>query len=127
MAKKRGGQSNLILGKIGEILALKFLRKSGYRILATNYRAPKGEIDIIGQDKNFLVFFEVKTRIGTSLGFPEEAVTPRKIKSIITTANTFLSKKGNKKDRYRIDVVSIILNPDKTVLDIRHYQNITGE
>jgi putative endonuclease len=66
------------LGSKGEDLAVRFLEKKGYRILSRNFRTPVGEIDVIAEDRNTLVFIEVKTRTDDSFGHPFEAVTFRK-------------------------------------------------
>jgi Holliday junction resolvase-like predicted endonuclease len=62
------------LGIEGEDLAVKFLRKIGYKIVAKNYKTQIGEIDIIARDCETTVFIEVKTRTNDSFGYPFEAV-----------------------------------------------------
>ena len=64
------------LGKKGEELALRFLKKRGYRIIEKNYVCKMGEMDIIAKEKDTLVFIEVKTRTSTVFGPPQLAVTP---------------------------------------------------
>ena len=61
---------NNILGKRGEQLAVSFLEKKGYQILATNWRHRRAEIDIIAMDEDVLVFVEVKTRNNNNFGEP---------------------------------------------------------
>ena len=58
------------LGKRGEELAEGYLRAAGCGILATNYRCPWGEIDLIAQDGEELAFVEVRTRRGSAFGTP---------------------------------------------------------
>lgn len=67
-----------VLGIEGENAAAKFLEKKGYRIISRNYKTHIGEIDIIAQDGNTIVFVEVKTRGNESFGKPFEAVNKRK-------------------------------------------------
>jgi len=64
------------LGKRGEDLALTFLKKKHYKILARNFRAKRfGEIDIVACNKNQIVFVEVKTKSNYYFGYPEEEFT----------------------------------------------------
>ena len=116
------------LGNLGENLALKHLQKNkGYKFIERNFRSKFGEIDLILQDKDVLVFVEVKTRFSQSFGNPEEAVTPWKIRSIIKTAQYFSLKHPKLPESIRIDVVAIDLDPKKEkLLNLRHFKNITG-
>ena len=74
---------NKIEGDMGETRAAKFLREKGYRILQTNYKTKFGEIDIIAQDKNVIVFVEVKERATLAFGRPIEAVNFQKQQTIL--------------------------------------------
>jgi putative endonuclease len=58
------------LGKTGEAEAQKYLLKENYKILEINFRCRLGEIDIIAQDGEYLVFIEVKTRTSNLFGSP---------------------------------------------------------
>ena len=69
---------HIIFGNKGEELALKFLKKLKYTILQTNWRYKKDEIDIIGIDKDMLVFVEVKTRKSDIFCRPEQTITNKK-------------------------------------------------
>ena len=66
------------LGPWGEALAAAFLRKRGYHIVATNYRSRYGEIDIIAENAEYLVFAEVKLRRTAHFGAAREFVDLRK-------------------------------------------------
>ena len=67
--------SNISIGRKGEELAQEFLKKQGYKILETNKHFSKFcEIDIIAEDKNTLVFCEVKTRKFDALKFEKVLV-----------------------------------------------------
>lgn len=85
------------LGKEGEKEAIRFLVEKGYKILHHNWHSRKYELDIIAQDLNELVIVEVKTRRNTLYGLPEDSVDNRKIRKIVTSANTYLQK-------YKIDL-----------------------
>ena len=83
------------------------MKRSGYRILEQNYRNKIGEIDIIAQDGDTLVFVEVKARRTNKFGNPKWAVTPTKQRKISMVALAYL-KTFNKGDaKARFDVVSI--------------------
>ncbi len=63
-----------VLGKKGEDLVAKYLKKQGCKILRRNYRTPFGEADIIAKDKDEIAFIEVKTRTTDNYGLPSEGV-----------------------------------------------------
>ncbi len=124
------------VGKIGEELAVKFLKKKGYRILERNYRRKWCEVDIIAEkpakrrifgdsEEGILVFVEVKTRRGERFGAPEESVDWRKKKQLARSARAFVSF-NNYPGRYRVDVVCVVLGDDWKPVRIDHYENITG-
>lgn len=76
-------------GKIGEEIAVGFLRKKGYKILETNWRIEKWEVDIIAQQNKERIFVEVKTRFSEDYGDAAEAVTLQKQKYLINSANLY--------------------------------------
>ncbi len=73
-----------------ETLACRYLEERGVRIVERNYRTRAGEIDIIGLHEGFLVFVEVKYRTDLRCGFPEEAVTCAKQRTICRTAQWYI-------------------------------------
>ena len=114
--------SNKAIGVKGEEFAQEYLRKLGYQIIETNKRFSRFcEIDIIAKDKNTLVFVEVKTRSSDFCGLPMEAVTKAKYENIKIGLYTYLQDTNIKYKNYRIDVISIILNPE---IQIQHLKNI---
>ena len=68
-------RSRLNIAKTGESYAVAHLEARGYKILAQNYRAVRGEIDLVAQDGDCIVFVEVKTRRSLKFGLPQAAVT----------------------------------------------------
>ena len=104
------GMDKKELGKQGEELAIRFLKKSGYRILEKNYVCKLGEIDIIAKEKDTLAFIEVKTRTSTLFGPPELSVTPFKQMQLSKAALYFLKEKRLDDVKARFDVVSILLD-----------------
>jgi putative endonuclease len=101
------------LGKQGEEIAATYLRKLGYLILETNWRAGRNELDLIAKDKEFLVIIEVKSRSNDTFAEPEEAVTIPKQQAIIRAANSYIYRKNIKLET-RFDIISIIHNNNET-------------
>lgn len=95
------------LGQAGEEKAKKLLLSKGYKILHTNWKSGKREIDIIAENKDCIVFVEVKTRTDNQIQPPSKAVTSEKQKSIIYAAEHYLKIYNISKDS-RFDIISII-------------------
>jgi len=111
------------LGDIGEELARKFLKKKGYRIRETNFRCREGEIDIIAEQKDYLVFIEVRTKTSTSFGSPEESVTFAKKEKLIASALAYMGSHKDLPDNWRIDFVGIELDPKGKTTRIELIEN----
>ena len=94
-------------GKFGEDLAVRHLKKNGYRVLCRNYRTRYGEIDIIAQDADTMVFVEVKSRRSLTYGPPKYAITFDKQERISKTALYYLKTSGQSNVRARFDVVTV--------------------
>jgi putative endonuclease len=115
------------LGKSGEDLAVSFLKNNGFEILERNYRYGHKEIDIIGKDKNTIVFIEVKTGRSKSFGSPQERVNLRKQKSMIEVAQAYIQSHGSCGEKdfpdydFRFDVVAIDF--EKGEMKIEHIKN----
>jgi len=105
-------------GEIGEAIALRFLRKNGYKIIELNYRSRLGEIDIIARDGDVLAFIEVKARRTNKYGGPKWAVTPRKQRKISMVALGYLKNTEQMETEARFDVVAIRLWPDHPDVEI---------
>ena len=111
------------LGKIGEKLALEYLLAKGYKIREKNYRNFLGEIDIISEFKDEIIFIEVKTRSSNKYGFPEDAINLTKQKKIIKTAAGYISRKKMWYKNYRFDVILIKISKDDRSQKIHHIKN----
>ncbi len=105
-AKKRG-EENLRKGKAGERKAVRYLKRQGMQILARNYRALRGEIDIVAMDGETLVFAEVKTRYTCDFGEPSEAVDAFKQRKYALAAEEYLVKNGRESAECRFDVLEV--------------------
>lgn len=77
-------------GQVAEKLAANYLKQQGLQIIQRNYRCKGGEIDIIAQEENVLVFIEVKYRRASSFGMAAESITLHKQKRIILAARHYL-------------------------------------
>jgi len=106
------------LGKKGEDLALRFLKKRGYRIIEQNYVCKMGEMDLIAKEKDTLVFIEVKTRTSMDFGPPQLAVTEFKQRQLSKVALNFLKEKKIEDVKARFDVVAILLTPGREEIEL---------
>ena len=95
-----------ILGKAGEKLVVKYLKKQGYTLLKRNYKTPFGEADIVAQDNDEVVFIEVKTRTGDSFGCPREAVDSHKQNRYKKIAQYYWAQTG-KEPNARFDIAEV--------------------
>ena len=93
-------------GTAYEVIAADYLKKQGVQIIEMNYRISRGEIDIIGKEKDTLVFIEVKYRKNASYGYPWEAISVEKQKRICYVAKQYLLN-NRWKWQIRFDVISI--------------------
>src|SRR3989344_3197347 len=110
-------QFNRQTGKLAEDRAAEFLKKKHYRILERNFRNKFGEIDIIAKDGETLVFVEVKAKIGTDFGLPEEMVGRGKLQKIRNMATVYMNGENIP---CRIDVVAIVLDENNDVTRLTH-------
>ncbi len=97
----------LVFGKRSEEIAAQYLCSKGYRILERNYRTPRGELDLIAQDGDVLVFVEVKARRGVVFGEPQWAVDARKRQHLIKASLFYLSRKKIQDRCCRFDIVIV--------------------
>ena len=100
------GIRNKITGQCGEDAATNFLKKNKYKIIKRNYKNKIGEIDIIAQKGEDLVFVEVKTRSSEQFGTPAEAVTYYKKRKIVNTARWYLAQKPTDLN-IRFDIIEV--------------------
>ena len=98
--------ANDILGSWGESIAASYLQRKRYKILATNFRCRMGEIDIIAENRHYLVFVEVKLRKSDRFAQAREYVDSRKQDKLRITASVYLSQNPTKLQP-RFDVIEI--------------------
>lgn len=94
------------IGDKGEDFAASYFQKLGYEIKARNVHSRYGEIDLIAENTNMIVFVEVKTRSCDSLDRAAEAVTPTKQRKIVLTALQYISENHCEKN-LRFDVFEV--------------------
>ncbi len=102
------------LGQQGEAEARRYLERRGVRILAVNFSCTAGEIDLIGQDGDTLLFIEVKTRVSAAFGPPHLAVHRRKQRQIARAAQWFLAEKRLGEVDCRFDVLAVTFPEERT-------------
>jgi len=98
---------NKTLGKFGEDIAARFLKRNGYKILHRNWRCAIGEIDIVAQEKEFLAFVEIKTRCSIDFGPGYLSVNSAKQLKLIKLAHVYLKRYGLTDKPCRVDIISI--------------------
>ena len=96
------------LGVRGERVAARYLKRRGFKIVATGSRDRLGEVDLIAIDRRTVVFVEVKTRRSTRAGDPLEAVDTEKQRRLTRVALAFLRRHDLLEESARFDVVGIV-------------------
>ncbi len=115
------------LGAWGEGVVRRHLVDHGYRIRETNFRCARGEIDIIAQKSDFLVFVEVRTKSNRNMGTPEESITPAKRRRLVDLANIYLQAHPELTLEWRIDVVALELGRTGDIARLEVIENAVGE
>lgn len=100
------------LGRAGEEIARRYLRRKGFRILERNFTCPTGEIDLICADEDCLVFVEVKTRSQDTDADPEESITCAKRKHLERAARSWLALHRPRGCACRFDAVCVVTPPN---------------
>ena len=111
-------RARLELGRRGEELALKKIKRLGYKCIARNYRCPLGEVDLIAKDGDTLVFIETKTRKGASLACAKEAIDARKKRQLSKVALAFMKANNCCEVKSRFDVVAVSLHGDQERIEV---------
>lgn len=112
-------QERLELGRWGEEVATRYLRKKGYKIVDRNVRSPVGELDMVARDGRTLVFIEVKTRRGISHGYPQESVGATKQRQILRAAQWYLAERKLEGLQSRFDVIAV--RGDGDIAEVEHF------
>lgn len=119
------------IGEIGELIALKYLRKRGYKVIERNFTINAGEIDIICQKSEVIHFVEVKTvsceTVSDRRGYnPAENVTVHKLHKIYKTIQVFLAENSLKNDQeWQIDIAQVFYAQDEGKARVSVLSNVT--
>ena len=97
-----------VLGTQGESVAVKFLKDKKYKILKQNFITKIGEIDIIAQTKDIIVFVEVKARKSVRFGYPREAINLAKQNKIRQVATQYLLANKLMNSKVRFDCIEVL-------------------
>lgn len=114
---------------MGEAAAAAYLGRQGYQLLASNYRCPLGELDLVAHDTSTrqLVFVEVRTCASRSFGLPEESITSTKAARLTRLAMHYLQEQAAHARQHsagwRIDVIAIEVGASGDVLRLDHYKH----
>ena len=115
------GDRRRLLGGRGEAIAVRYLMERGFRILHRNWRCRSGELDIVADDGEELVFVEVRTRRHTGTkGTAEESVDFRKQRRVRETALVFMRQHRLLHRKMRFDVVTVTFGDHDGELMINH-------
>jgi len=120
-------QENFGKGRKSEEIAKRYLIDKEFGWIESNFENKIGEIDLVMTDKEALVFVEVKMKVGDKYGSPEEMIRKRKLWQIRRVAESYLVMRpemARKYQKYRIDAVCIVMNENKSILRINHYENL---
>jgi putative endonuclease len=112
------------LGRWGEDQAVRYLKKSGYRILKRNFHALGGEIDVVATKDAVLVFVEVKTQDGQGAISPELRIGNSKRKQISRLAKYYVTRTKGNYEEVRLDVIAVTRLHGKA--EIKHLEGAFG-
>lgn len=120
-------KSNFI-GKTGEEITAEYLKTKGFIVRATNYHSRFGEIDVIAENDELILFVEVKTRSANSIASPAEFVDRRKRQKILATARLFIYN-NSVALQPRFDIAEIITakSGDFSDVKINYIENAFGD
>ena len=108
-------------GELGERIAERWLRRTGWRVLQRRFRSGHRDIDLVVEREGTIAFVEVKARRGDRFGHPVEAVNWRKQKELAKSAQVWIDRHGRAEDAYRFDVVGVLMTGDR--VRIRHVED----
>ncbi len=104
------GKTTRTIGRETETLACEYLQAQGLHLLARNFQVPRGEIDLIMEDRQSLIFVEVRYRRNNHFGSGAETISYHKQRKLLTAAACYLQRNPQQAERpSRFDVVSIVM------------------
>lgn len=113
------------IGQLGEDIAVRFLMKRGYEIIARNFTQKCGELDIVAKNKGKIHFVEVKTVSCENFYRPEENVSPRKLKRMARAIQIYMAQKHvSYETDWQTDIITVILDPVNKTAKVNVLENI---
>lgn len=113
------------IGKLGEEIAVKYLKQDGYYILERNYRNKFGEIDIIAAKNSYTIFIEVKSRTSEKYLKLNQSLYYNQISKLKKAAIYYFAEKRIHLNSIRFDLITLKIDPEARTIDkLKHYQNI---
>jgi len=113
------------IGKLGEEIAVRYLKKEGYYIVERNYRNKFGEIDIIAAKKSCTVFVEVKSRSSENYIELAESLYQKQMHNIRRAAIYYFAEKNIHLNSIRFDLIALKIDPSAKKIDkLKHFTNI---
>ncbi|HWO07293.1 MAG TPA: YraN family protein [Candidatus Paceibacterota bacterium] len=118
-------------GSLGEDIASQFLTGRGFAIVERNFRKPWGEIDLIAEKDGIIHFVEVKA-VSRALDQdgsyeidyrPEEMVTRSKLHKVVRTATLYMESHNDRRE-FQIDVLGVVMDPEKRVARCRLFEQV---
>jgi len=112
------GEGRKALGNAAEQAAVELLERSGYRVLARNFRCAWGEVDVVAEREDLLCFVEVRMRSTAAWGDPAHTVSWAKQRKVAKAALHYLFEHGGLQERMvRFDVVSVVGRGEKALVE----------
>jgi len=112
------------VGQQGETLAAEYLHERGYTIVTRNWRCAAGELDIVAERANRLIFVEVRTRRGERFGTAAESITATKRARLVALAESYLQAHAVSEQAWQIDVITVTWQGQS--MTINHLENAVG-
>ncbi|MGE5620107.1 MAG: YraN family protein [Sphingomonadaceae bacterium] len=116
-----GGRQNT--GRLGEELAARYLEGKGYRVAARNYRCPVGELDLVVEGPEGLIFVEVRTKRQPCLVLPEETITTSKARRLAKLAEWYVTSHGQEERPWRVDLIAVELGPEGELVRLERFED----
>jgi putative endonuclease len=115
------------IGQLGEDIAVGYLKKRSYRIKEKNYWTAQGEIDIIAEKDNRLIFLEVKTLSENNCFQPEDHLNLKKKKQLIKLSRAYLRANNyGEETSWQIDIIAVQLK-NRERCNVKHYLNAVAD
>ncbi len=113
-------------GREGEDLAGRYLEKEGCRVVARNYRCRLGELDLVVEGPDGVIFVEVRTKRQPCLVRPEETITRPKALRLARLAEWYLAATGQEERPWRVDLMAVELSAEGKLLRMQRFLDVTS-